>query len=418
MRLRGKPANLGEDLFSFKREVANEIASREDKLRKIQEHKTGGVLGQLIALGLISLMIYLIFQQYSVFILWLIIAILLYSYNFFILFIPTTTGIIRPDDKDVAPIIIKERKWFAVRLLLKNRKLAIEIGLSVLLGGIVPLALSFTVIFGVAMFFALYFGFFSHIIAEETTVFIIIQIALVILFYIMMLIIEPQAQGFTKIARSYKQKLNIARSKGRTAYLVIILTMIGVISVVSVLAFGAMMLPGFLLPALFEDLKSFSIIDLPMIFLVFFSQLVIMRHFQVILSKWMAVRLLRERIMELKNEVLAKLDELESMREGEMKEVGLEDLKRKFYSIAIYDLIGHDIFGHFPVYLVGLRLRYVLDEDVIEHIKATTVKGQKPNEKFKIVEGTNEHWKVSIEGTKKGTRTEIHIPEPKNGKKE
>ena len=185
------------------------------------------------------------------------------------MFIPTTTGIIRPDDKDVAPIIIKERKWFAVRLLLKNRKLAIEIGLTVLLGGIVPLALSFSIIFGVAMFFALYFGFFAHIIADETTIFIVIQIILVILFYIMMLIIEPQAQGFTKIARSFKKKLNAARSKGRGAYLIVVLTMIGVISVVVVLVIGAMMLPGFLLPALFNDLKLFSIIDIPMIFLVF-----------------------------------------------------------------------------------------------------------------------------------------------------
>jgi hypothetical protein len=418
MRLRGKPANLGENLTSFRQEVANEITSRENKLRIIKEHRTGDVLGHLISLGLISFMIFLIFQQYSVFILWLIIAILLYSYNFFILFIPTTTGIIRPDDKDVAPILIKERKWFAVRLLLKNRKLAIEIGLTVLLGGIVPLALSFTIIFGVAMFFVLYFGFFSHIIADETSIFIVIQIALVILFYVMMLIIEPQAQGFTKIARSFKQKLEAARSKGRAAALIVILTMIGVITVVVVLAFGAMMLPGFLLSALFNDLKLFSIIDLPMILLVFASQLVIMRHFQVVLSRWMAVKLLRKRIEELKKEVLAKLDELESVREGEKKEARLEDLKRRFYSIAIYDLIGSDILGHFPVYLVGLRLRYVLDEDVIEHIKATTDESQEIMEKSEDILLTRERWTASIKDTKEGFKAQIQSKAPMRRKKE
>jgi hypothetical protein len=407
MRLRGKPANLGEDLSSFRQEVANEISNRENKLRKIQEHRSGGVLGHLISLGLISIMVFLIFQQYSVFILWLFIAILLYSYNFIILFVPTTTGIIRPDDKDVAPILIKERKWLALRLLLKNRKLAIEIGLTVILGGIVPLNLSFSIIFGVGLFFTLYFGFFAHIIADQTTIFIVIQIALVILFFIMILIIEPQVQGFTKIARSFKQKLNAARSKGRAAHLIVVLTMIGVISVAGVLVFGAMMLPGFLLPILFNDLKLFSVIDLPMIFLVFVIQLLVMRHFQVILSRWMAVKLLKERITELKKEVLARLNELVSLREGERKDAMLEDLKRKFYSIAIYDLVGHDIYGHFPVYLVGLRLRYLLDEDVIEHLKATTEKSQEIIKKSEDVQLTRERWTLSFKDTKEGYKAEI-----------
>ncbi len=418
MRLLGKPANLGEDLSSFRKEVANEITSREKMLRRIQENKSGDAMGYLVSVGLISIMIYLIFQQYSVFILWLIIAILLYSYNFFILFLPTTTGIIRPDDKDVAPTIIEERKWFAVRLLLKNRKLAIEIGLTVLLGGIVPLALSFSIIFGVGMFFTLYFGFFSHIIADETTIFIVVQIALVIMFYIMMLIIEPQDQGFTKIARSFKKKLKVARSKGQGAFIIVILTIIGVVSIVAVLAFGAMLLPGFLLSTLFEDLKRFSIIDLPMIFLVFVCQLVIMRHFQMVLSRWMAMKLVMKKTRELKADVLAKLDELDNVREGEKKETKLEELKRRFYSIAIYDVIGHDIFGHFPVYLVGLRLRYVLDEDVIDHIKSKKKKSRETKEKFKIVQGPNEQWKISFEGKGKGTTTEIHIPDPPDDKKE
>ena len=93
-------------------------------------------------------------MQNSLFIVWLIIAILLYSYNFLILLIPTTTQRIRPEDKDLSPMIDKKRSWLAVRLLLKKRKLAIEIGLTVLLGGIVPLSLSFSIIFGLAMFFA------------------------------------------------------------------------------------------------------------------------------------------------------------------------------------------------------------------------------------------------------------------------
>ena len=133
----------------------------------------------------------------------------------------------------------------------------------------------------------------------------------------------------------------------------------------------------------------------------------------------MAVKLLKKRIIELKNEVLAKLDELESVREGEKKEARLEDLKKKFYSIAIYDLIGMTSSATYPVYLVGLRLRYVLDEDVIDHIKATPKTGHELNEKFKIVQGPNiSSGRSPSEGTKKGIKTEVHIPDPPEDKKE
>ena len=368
MGLLGKPANLGEDLNSFKKEVSAEIASEERMLHELQTPTSNDVYGHLISVGLIVLIAALIFRQNSIFILWLIIAILLYSYNYLIFFIPTTVESIRPDDKDVAPILIKERKWFALRLLLKKRRLAIEIGLTILLGGVLPLSLSFSIIFGLGLFFALYFGFFTTIIAPETINFIVIQIILIILFYGMMQIIKPQAQGITKIGRSFSNKLNLARKKGKAAYFVVVLTMASVIYVAGVLVFGAMILPGLLLPPLLENLNLFSTIDIPMMVLVFVIQLVIMRHFHGIISRRMAVKRLKNRLLDFNNDVMSGLNELESFRDGEKKEDILEDLKSRFYSIAIYDLIEQDIFGYSRIYLFGLRLRYMLDEEVIAHI--------------------------------------------------
>ena len=368
MGLLGKPANLGEDLSSFKKEVAGEIASEERMLHELQTPTSNDKYGHLISIGLIVLMAVLIFRQNSLFILWLIIAILLYSYNYLIFFIPTTTESIRPDDKDVAPILIKERKWFALRLLLKKRRLAIEIGLTILLGGVLPLSLSFSIIFGLGLFFALYFGFFTTIIATETIYFIVIQVTLIILFYAMMMIIKPQAQGITKIGRLFQGKLNLAWNKGKAAYVVVVLTTMLMIFVAGVLVFGAMILPGLLLPPLWGDLDLFSKIDIPMIALVFVIQLVVMRHFHGIISRRMAIRRLKNRLLDFNNDVMAGLNELESVMESEKKEAMLEDLKSKYYSIAIYDLIEQDIFGYSRIYLFGLRLRYMLDEEVIAHI--------------------------------------------------
>jgi hypothetical protein len=120
MGLLGKPANLGESLSSFKKEVSTEIATNKRMLNDLQKPTRNDKYGHVISLGLVLFAAYLIFQQNSVFILWLIVAILLYSYNYIIFFIPTTVESIRPDDEDVAPILIKERKWFAIRLLLKK----------------------------------------------------------------------------------------------------------------------------------------------------------------------------------------------------------------------------------------------------------------------------------------------------------
>jgi hypothetical protein len=182
-----------------------------------------------------------------------------------------------------------------------------------------------------------------------------------------MLLIEPQAQGITKIAISFKQKFDEARSKGKRAYFVIVLAMIGLIMVAGVLVIGAMLLPGFILPSFFEDMNLFPNVDISLILLVLVSQLIIMRHFQGIMSRWMAVNLLKTRIADLNKQVLKKLEVLVAMPESVEKGMRLKELKKKYYSIAIYDIIQQDIFGYSPVYMVGPRLRYVLDEDVISH---------------------------------------------------
>ncbi len=366
MRMCGDTANYGEGLAAFRQEVAAEVACEEEMLQKLQEPRSHDKYGHMASFALTSLVIAFIFLENSVFLLWLIVAILLYSYNFVIMLIPTTTERIRSDDRDLAPVIDKERKWLALRLLMKKRKLAIEIGLTVLLGGMVPLSLSFSIIFGLAMFFAVYFGFLVHVIAGQAVLLIVVQISFIILFYILMLLIEPQAQGITKIAIRYKQKFDSARSKGKKAYFIIILTMIGIVTVAGVLVIGAVLLPGLILPSFFADIDMFPNIDLALAALVFISQLVIMRHFQGIMSRWMAVNLLRTRVENLKADVLDRLDQLEASPVSVDRDAGLKALKKKYYSIAIYDVIRQDLFGYSPIYLVGPRLRYVLDEGVIE----------------------------------------------------
>jgi hypothetical protein len=367
MRLGGNAANFGEGVAAFRQEVLTEISCEEGMLRTLQEPRSHDKYGHVLSLALASLIIVLIFMQNSIFIVWLIIAILLYSYNFIIMLIPTTTERIRPEDKDIAPVINRERTWLAFRLLLKKKKLAIEIGLTILLGGLVPLSLSFSIIFGMALFFAIYFGLLANIIAGHALLLILVQIAFIILFYLFMVFLEPQAQGITKIAITFRDKFDEARYKGRKEYLLLVLAMMGLITVAGVLVIGAMLLPGFILPSFFDDMALFPTVDITLILFVFVSQLVIMRHFQGIMSRWMAINLLKKRIERLKKEVLLNLALLDMAPDEVGMVASLKYLKKKYYSIVIYDVIEQDIFGYSPIYFVGPRLRYVLDEDVISH---------------------------------------------------
>jgi hypothetical protein len=367
LRLCGTKTNSGEGVAAFRDEVLAEISCEQEMLQKLQEPRPHDKYGHLLAFVLTAMIIVLIFMQNSIFMVWLIIAILLYSYNFIIMLIPTTTERIRPEDKDIAPMIDNKRKWLAVRLLLTKKKLAIEIGLTVLLGGLVPLSLSFSIIFGLALFFAVYFGILVHIIAGQAVLLMVVQITFIILFYLLMVFIEPQAQGITKIAISFKEKFEEARDRGRKAYFLIVLAMIGLITVAGVLVIGAMLLPGFILPSFFEDLSHFPSVDISLIIFVFVSQLIIMRHFQGIMSRWMAINMFKNRINDLEQQVLVKLAMLETVPNEPSIVASLRYLKKKYYSIVIYDIIQQDIFGYSPIYLVGPRLRYVLDEGVLSY---------------------------------------------------
>jgi hypothetical protein len=371
MRLLNRSLSFEEDLHSFKKEVTEEISSEEKMLKRIQEPISSENLFHLISCVLMVLMGVLIFLQNSIFYTWMIVGILLYSYNWLIFFVPTTRESIRAEDEDISSQVNKERSWYVIRLLLKERKLAIEMGLTVFLGGILPVALSFTLILGMPLFFAVYFGFFTHFLPGGTATFIVIQISLILLFYVMMLILKPQSQGITKIGRYFRDRIKITMNKGLGPLLVLASIIAALSLVASILVFGAILLPGFLLPVLWRDIDLLAINNLPIIAVVSVSQLVVMRHFQGTVSRIMAEKRIKERLLDM-NDVHIKLDRLGPMNQNEDKKVMLDDLKGKYYSIAVYDVFDHDIFGHSRIYLFGVRLRYVLDEDVILYVTSMT----------------------------------------------
>jgi len=361
--------NVCFDPQGFRIEVAQELEEERRLLDKLTSPHNREAWGHTIAIVLLAASVSAIYFYPDLLYTWLLVGLLLYSYNFIILMLPTTTDHSRPYETKVLHSKGKDEHWLAFKLLAKKWKLAIDLGLTVFLGGMVPLLLSFTIIFGVGLFFAVYFSLFTHLIDWNTSFAVIIQILLILGFYVMMYLLEPEAQGISKFARTLRGRYGEVRTKGGSALVLFFMIVISLAIVGGLLAIGAILLPGTTLATLLSKLVHFGQVEYVYGVIVFVVQLFIMRHFQGVTSRSMAVGLLKERVRMMQNEVLTPFEELISHPEysPEQFEAEFEVLRRKYYAQVIYDVIKVDFFGRSPVYLIGPRLKYVLDDKVLNH---------------------------------------------------
>jgi hypothetical protein len=314
---------------------------------------------------------YLIYVLPDMLFVWLIAGILLYSYNFIILLIPTTTHERVKMRKYVdLGSSYKDLKELVVHLIMKRRKLAIEIGLTVFLSGMVPLALSFYLIFGLGMGFAIYLGFIAGVIGYNAAVTVVVQLALIIGFLTMMVLLEPQAQGITRIATTIRFRLRRARYRGRRALTLISVAIVGIVTASTVLIIGAFLIPGGTLLELLADLDAPTLLGIVLILGVLASQLFIMRHFQVYSSRRMAANLLRERADRIEAEVILPID-VHLAQNGGIEEqcLLLENVKSAYYSWVIYDVVEQNLFGLSPIYLVAPRIGYIHNEKILDYVR-------------------------------------------------
>lgn len=358
-----------DELTVFKKDVEDEIKREEELILRVKKRSKGQTLSTLFACVFIFIAVALIFYKPSVLIPWLIVGILLYSYNFIILLIPTTTvekTKIR-DRIDIQKLYI-QFKEIAVHLILKKKRLALEVGLTIFFGGMIPLALSFSIIFSIGLVFAINFGFLADTMGTKLAGDIATQIILIILFYVLMLVLEPHAQGITRIARTVRTKLRAARSKNKFEFAALSTVVGGLLIVCAILFFGAILLPGNTLVELISEDDVPFIIDIPDLFTVLVVQLVIMRHFQGITSRWMASSLLKARIEEMKSEVLVPLNRCingNGKQQGDESVIDLGTIKAKYCGLAIYDITEQNFFGYGSIFLIAPRLRYALDDTVL-----------------------------------------------------
>ncbi|MCE5295761.1 MAG: hypothetical protein LLG16_01470 [Euryarchaeota archaeon] len=130
--------NVCYDPEGFRASVQQELDHELALLSKAKRPFKEGLLMHSFALILLGISGAIIYFDSQALYLWLFIGLLLYSYNFLTLLNPSTT--IKPRPKELSELREqgKDDRWMVIRLLLKKRKLAIEIGLTVFLVGNIP----------------------------------------------------------------------------------------------------------------------------------------------------------------------------------------------------------------------------------------------------------------------------------------
>lgn len=385
-------AALSEDISKLHEEASKELVRQKQMLESVVKEGTHQRLRAVIPVALLVLISTVIIYKPDALLIWMIMGLLLYSYNYVILMVPTTTGKMRPKEKDQSKEERADYRKPAIKLLWKKKRLAVDMLLTMFLGGMIPLTLSFTIILGLGLILLGYFVLIGYPMADGLALLIGVQVMMIVLFYGLMIVLEPQAQGITLFAKRWKKRLKLARSRGSKATAVVLMGILGIVTAVTILFVGAILLPGLTLTGLYSSMGNLRWDELLTWILVLLVQVTVMRNLQSFTSRRMATTLLEDRMAKMKdllnrmeslnkdrglNEPSSLISALSRLRKAvhekrDITEIGRAELfqtiRSEYYTMMVYDLIRLDFFGRAPVYLVIPRMKYLLDERIIEQI--------------------------------------------------
>jgi hypothetical protein len=348
-------------------EVMEEIESQERLLERLSRPRRGLTLGHVLVTAMLVITFGIMLSVPSGALAWFIVAFLLYSLNFALLFIPTTRK--GAPDGSCQRSIGREVLGPLRFLLRERRKLAIEVGITVLFGGIVTLALSFFVLFGIGLFLAGYLTFAVGQLEERLSWLVIGQVLIILLFFAVMVLVRPDVQGPTRIARTLQARYDRADELSRwhkaAMAMAIGLAMVGV----SMLVIDALLLTGGVLGEVLTASGRLGT-DLLLVLLVLVVEVVVLRHFQAVSSRGLARKLVSKRLETLRGEVLDPLTTLLGQGKGEdgFDRQEFERIRAHFFNSVVYDVHELNFFGYSPVYVVAPNFKYLIDERVVPFI--------------------------------------------------
>lgn len=350
------------DVESFRQVVVDQIDHEETVLRKVETLKGNVLMLNIIVTILLAISIVLILMDEALFYLWLIAAILIYSYNFIVMFVPTTSK----GSIERRKFSLQGDEKQAVKQMMHKKGVMVQVGLTMFLGGLVALTPAFFVIFGIGLALTIYLGPILGTIDLSLALAISVQIVLILSYTAFIIYLRPHAQGIGKVAKRIKGSVDIARERGKIRMMINSLAIAGIVTLSAILAIGAMLMPGSTMGKIIDKMVASGNAHFLAYLFIFVVQFVTMRHLQAVFSRKMAMGLLKERIGRMRMDVLAPLDEMIST--GIVDDESFKVIRHEFYSMAIYEIAWHDIMGTSPVYVINPKLKTILDIKVLEDL--------------------------------------------------
>ena len=358
-----------DSVLAFTEEASAELARQQDLLEMVKDERKGQWKSTVVPMLLLLLTAVLMFQYPKALWSWFIACLMLYSWNFIFLLLPTTRKGVRSDGNVVRMKKTREQRKLALRRLLGKPKLVLEIVITLFLGRMVPLTVVFTMILGAGILVLVAFILTGYTAVAGLARLIIVQVVLIFIFYTLVNFLEPQTQGVSEIARSWKRRMGAAKLKGRTASFIVKSAAVGVLVTVAIIFIGALVLPGYtFVTLLLTSTKEFGLLDAFLFIGIILEQFWIMRSFQSVMSVRMANQILNERIDKLQGLVETSRGIEDRFPEDLDRSDAMRAVRGEFYSLMLYDIYRMDFFGKFPVYVVGPRRKYVFDEKVLSHV--------------------------------------------------
>lgn len=362
-------ADLGKAM-----EIRSKVQGEADLYQRMLESvrvpgtKEHAYILAIVPLLIISTVVLIAWSEALV--LWVIVTFFLYSFNYLVFFLPITRhpGWRRKRERPTWRSV-----WSLIWYLLRERRgFAIEMGLTMFLVGMVPLARSFFVLFGFGLVFTLYHGMFTGELPMGLTVDLIVQILVIMGYLVMVVTISPQTQGFTQLVRDIKLRVRSARSKGMAAYAWALVLSSVLAVAVSLVAAGAILLPG----KTIDTLNDFLQFDINVHILAFVVMLVaeffVMRALQSRGSRHMALALIERKAEALRVECLVPLDALiagaRACKEVNVDKGRFEKILCDYYQTAIYDVVETNLLGRMPVFLVVPNTDLLLDREALRYV--------------------------------------------------
>ncbi len=302
-------------------------------------------------------------------ILWVLATFILYSFNYIVFFLPITR---HHGGRERKRLVLERPIKGPLSRLLTRPKFLVEVGTTMFLAGMVPLARSFLLLFGSGVMFIIYHGVYMGDLPLQFTGWLVLQILVILGYFLMVVALNPQSQGFTRIARSLKFKVLSARSEGRRAYVMAMALAGALIVAISVVAVGAVLLPGRTMESLIGFLGGNALVVIPAMVAILAVEFFIMRVPQSVGSRRMAIDLIDDKVRALRYWCLEPLDALIVEAAMQNRTVvdrdRLEEVLCIYYPIVMYKVVETNIFGRLPVYLVAPDFGLLFDHEALRHV--------------------------------------------------